>query len=97
MRKEGTLSHRFKGSKLHNEVRAKSGYIREVRTLSGYVTNPGTGRRVAFSVLVNNVPSGADVRAKEFHEAVVEAVDQWLYEHPKDGASTATVPVEAGR
>lgn len=75
---EGTLRKRFRGAKLKNEIRAKSGYIREVRTLSGYVTNIATGRRVAFSVLVNNVPGGADARAKEFHEDVVEVVDEWL-------------------
>lgn len=77
---EGTLRRRFRGSKLKNEIRAKSGYIREVRTLSGYVTHEASGQRIAFSVLVNNVPAGADQRAKEFHENVVEAVDQWLFE-----------------
>lgn len=77
---EGTLKKRFRGAKLKNEVRAKSGYIREVRTLSGFVTNLSTGRRIAFSVLVNNVPGGADARAKELHEKVVEIVDQWLAE-----------------
>ncbi len=85
---EGTLRKRFKGAKLHNEVRAKSGYIREVRTLSGYVTNAATGKRVAFSVLCDNLPSGTDQRAKEFHEQVVEAVDAWLYERCKDVPST---------
>ncbi len=85
---EGTLRKRFKGAKLHNEVRAKSGYIREVRTLSGYVTNAATGKRVAFSVLCDNLPSGTDQRAKEFHEQVVEAVDAWLYERCKDMPST---------
>lgn len=85
---EGTLRKRFKGSKLHNEVRAKSGYIREVRTLSGYVTNPATGKRAAFSVLCDNLPAGTDERAKEFHEQVVEAVDAWLYERCKQLPAT---------
>lgn len=75
---EGTLRKRFKGSKIRNEVRAKSGYIREVRTLSGYVTNLPTGRRIAFSILINDVPSGADARAKEAHEKIVEIVDDYL-------------------
>ncbi|MBY0312627.1 MAG: D-alanyl-D-alanine carboxypeptidase/D-alanyl-D-alanine-endopeptidase [Phycisphaerales bacterium] len=75
---EGTLRRRFKGSKLKCEVRAKSGYIREVRTLSGYVTNLETGKRAAFSVLVNEVPSGADARAKELHENIVELLDGYL-------------------
>lgn len=79
---EGTLKKRFKGAKLHNEVRAKSGYIRGVRTLSGLVTDPA-GKRIAFSVLVDNIPGGADAKAKEFHEAVVEAVDAYLFENGK--------------
>jgi D-alanyl-D-alanine carboxypeptidase/D-alanyl-D-alanine-endopeptidase (penicillin-binding protein 4) len=76
---EGTLKKRFKGVKLHNEVRAKSGFIRGVRTLSGYVTSSG-GQRIAFSVLVDNVPGDGDAKAKAFHEDVVEAIDQYLYE-----------------
>ncbi len=92
---EGTLRKRFKGAKLHNEVRAKSGYIREVRTLSGYVTNAATGNRVAFSVLCDNLPSGTDARAKEFHEQVVEAVDTWLYERCKQlpAATPTNTPI----
>jgi D-alanyl-D-alanine carboxypeptidase/D-alanyl-D-alanine-endopeptidase (penicillin-binding protein 4) len=86
---EGTLRKRFRGVKLHNEVRAKSGYIREVRTLSGYVSNTTTGRRIAFSVLVNNVPSGGDGSAKQFHEAVVEAVDDYLAEVSKATAGVS--------
>lgn len=88
---EGTLRKRFRGAKLKNEVRAKSGYIREVRTLSGYVTNPTSGRRVAFSVLVNNYPPGTDGRAKEFHEDVVEAVDAWLADKSKGAPANTTV------
>ncbi len=75
---EGTLRRRFRGSKLVSEVRAKSGYIRQVRTLSGYVTHAESGRQLAFSVLVNEVPAGADARAKELHENIVELVDAHL-------------------
>lgn len=67
-KEEGTVKNRFKGMKLTNEVRAKSGYIREVRTLSGLVSVvtesdalvPGREppRRLAFSILVNDIPSG---------------------------------------
>ena len=88
---EGTLKKRFHGKKLHNEVRAKSGYIREVRTLSGYVTNAASGKRIAFSILVDHLPSGTDARAKEFHEQVVEAVDTWLYDRCRGQTPTATV------
>lgn len=77
---EGTLRKRFRGDKLSCEVRGKSGYIREVRTLSGYVTEPRSGRRVAYSVLINDIPAGADAKSKEFHEDVVEIIDSYLAE-----------------
>lgn len=75
----GTLRNRFKDGKLKNEVRAKSGYIDGVRCLSGYVINPGTGRRVAFSVMVNDIKTDDQTRdALRLHEAVVKIADQWL-------------------
>lgn len=74
---EGTLKSRFLGDKLKNQVHAKSGFINGVRTLSGYVQSPSTGRRVAFSVMVNNV-NGTDGPAKELHEDIVKLADRWL-------------------
>lgn len=74
---EGTLKSRFLGDKLKNQVHAKSGFINGVRTLSGYVVSPTTGRQVAFSVMVNNV-NGTDGQAKELHEDVVKLADKWL-------------------
>lgn len=90
---EGTLEKRFKSRKPSNEVRGKSGYIRQVRTLSGYVTDPATGRRAAFSVLVNQIPNGADVRAKDFHEKVVLLIDDWM----KERSPAPSRPVESER
>ncbi|HYE02617.1 MAG TPA: D-alanyl-D-alanine carboxypeptidase/D-alanyl-D-alanine-endopeptidase [Phycisphaerales bacterium] len=76
---EGTLEQRFRKSRLACQVRAKSGYISGVRCLSGYVTDPSTGRRAAFAILVNEVPpSVAGATVKEFHENVVEIVDRWV-------------------
>lgn len=80
---EGTLKSRFDDRKVQGEIRAKSGFIRGVQCLSGYVTHPTTGRRVAFSILLNNVnekvPGGA---AKKFHEDVVDQIDRWLNRNP---------------
>lgn len=81
--KEGTVKRRFKKQQLTNEVRAKSGYIRNVRTLSGYVTHLTTGRRVAFSVLINDVPSNGDAKSKELHEQIVDIIDNWLASQEK--------------
>jgi len=82
---EGTLKSRFDDRKLTCELRAKSGFIRGVQCLSGYLTNPDSKRRVAFSILLNNVnekvPGGA---AKKFHEDIVEQVDRWMARNSND-------------
>lgn len=76
---QGTLKKRFADVKLKNELRAKSGYITGVRCLSGYVINRETGRRVAFSILVNNAEKDEEDRsALKLHEGVVQAIDKWL-------------------
>jgi D-alanyl-D-alanine carboxypeptidase/D-alanyl-D-alanine-endopeptidase (penicillin-binding protein 4) len=85
---EGTMRKRLIKVKLACEVRGKSGYIREVRTLSGYVTNRATGHRIAYSILVNEIPAGADLKSKEFHEDVVQIIDAYL------GAETGQGPVK---
>lgn len=76
---EGRLASRFKNERLKNEVRAKTGFIDGVSCLSGYVINPTTGRRIAFSVLVNDTnKGGGTARAREFHDEVVARIDRWL-------------------
>jgi serine-type D-Ala-D-Ala carboxypeptidase/endopeptidase (penicillin-binding protein 4) len=50
---DGTIANRMKGTKAENNVRAKTGYIGSVRSLSGYV-NTGDNEPVAFSMIVNN-------------------------------------------
>lgn len=76
---EGTLRRRFANARLTNELAAKSGYIRGVRCLSGYVIDERNGRRVAFSVLVNDAVTGEqDQAALQLHEDVVKLIDQWL-------------------
>jgi D-alanyl-D-alanine carboxypeptidase/D-alanyl-D-alanine-endopeptidase (penicillin-binding protein 4) len=81
--REGVVAKRFQGRKLDNEVRAKSGFINGVRSLSGYVTHTDTGRRVAFSVLINDVPGNMGAKAKDLHEDIVEVVDRWLSQREK--------------
>jgi D-alanyl-D-alanine carboxypeptidase/D-alanyl-D-alanine-endopeptidase (penicillin-binding protein 4) len=54
--KSGTLSRRLKGSTTYGKVRAKTGTLRGVRALSGYVNNPSHGL-LAFSILANQPPS----------------------------------------
>ncbi len=81
--KDGTLARRFRNTDLLNTVQAKSGYIRGVSCLSGYITDPRNGHRLAFSILVNDIPQQKVpiARVKEFHEAVVRIADGWLSEN----------------
>ncbi len=50
---DGTLRSRFKGSAAFQNVRAKTGTLRHVNTLSGYVTTKA-GEALAFSFMLNN-------------------------------------------
>jgi len=80
---EGTLERRFRNNRPKNELRGKSGYIRNVRCLSGYVIDE-KGRAVAFSILANDVPAGEeDQAALQLHEQVVSLIDGYLN---RDGA-----------
>jgi len=50
----GTLKKIGKGTKLENNMRAKSGSMKRVLCYSGYIRNPETGKEYSFSVMVNN-------------------------------------------
>ncbi len=77
--KDGSLRSRFSKDRLRTEIRAKTGYIKNVSCLSGVITEPSTGARVVFSILVNDFPAKAGVRgAKDFHEDVVLLGSDWL-------------------
>ncbi len=55
---DGTLRHRLREESTQGNVRAKTGTLRNVTALSGYLTT-ASGRRVAFSVLFNDTPRRA--------------------------------------
>jgi D-alanyl-D-alanine carboxypeptidase/D-alanyl-D-alanine-endopeptidase (penicillin-binding protein 4) len=59
---DGTLRTRFRGTPAENNLRAKTGTLSSANSLSGYVRD-AAGEELAFSIMVNNYPEDADVRA----------------------------------
>ncbi len=68
---DGSLARRFQGEAL-GKVRAKTGTLNEVTALSGY-TQTRSGRRVAFSILLNDTPTRA-WRLRPQQDAIAEAI-----------------------
>lgn len=68
--KDGTMRRRYASPALRNRLRGKTGTIRGVRTLAGYVTR-ADGTTLAFALLVNG--SGPSSLPTRVAEALVEA------------------------
>ena len=66
----GTLRRRYASGDARGNVRAKTGYIRRVRTLSGYV-DAANGRTVVFALMCNGY-SVSTRRVNRAQDAVVE-------------------------
>ncbi len=61
--RDGSLHKRMRGTAAEGRVYGKTGYIRGVTALSGYVYAAG-GRVIAYSILMNNLPSGSLWKAR---------------------------------
>jgi D-alanyl-D-alanine carboxypeptidase/D-alanyl-D-alanine-endopeptidase (penicillin-binding protein 4) len=58
---DGTLRTRMRGTPAANNLRAKTGTISGVASLSGYVTS-AAGERLVFSIILNNYPEESSSR-----------------------------------
>ena len=67
---DGTLKHRMRGTRAEGNLRAKTGSLRSVSSLSGYVISSG-GERLAFSILLNDyVPESGQPSARDEVDAI---------------------------
>ncbi|MFY0682917.1 MAG: D-alanyl-D-alanine carboxypeptidase/D-alanyl-D-alanine-endopeptidase [Balneola sp.] len=67
---DGSIGHRFKGTELYNNVRAKTGYVGGVRTLSGYMTT-SSGKKITFSLATNHF-AGKVSPVDNSHQQILE-------------------------
>jgi len=67
---DGTLKRRFKGSTLTGNAHLKTGTLRDVSALAGYV-DTASGRRVSFVMLVNHANASRS-------EAAQRALLEWV-------------------
>ncbi len=71
---DGTLERRFPNSDLRGRVFGKSGFVRGVSSLSGFL-EARDGNWYAFSILMNGIPELSNSAVKPLQEAIVRAVD----------------------
>ena len=71
---DGTLEHRFANSDLRGRVFGKSGFVKGVSSLSGFL-EAKDGNWYAFSILMNGIPELSNSAIKPLQEAIVRAVD----------------------
>lgn len=69
---DGTLEGRFVNTPLKGKMWAKTGTLKEVNTLTGYMT-AASGKTVAFSILVNGRRPGSEAEAQAV-DRIAEAI-----------------------
>lgn len=71
---DGTLSRRMRGTAAENNIRAKTGSVTGISSLSGYVT-ARNGHQLIFSIMNQNVNNAID--AKSFENKVCILLSNW--------------------
>lgn len=72
---DGTLEDRFESSPLKGKVRAKTGHLNGVNSLSGYLPTENGGM-IAFSMIFNNFP-GINPSVEMVEENILEAAAKY--------------------
>lgn len=85
----GTLAKWFAAGTPQNEVSAKSGYLRGVTALSGYVRDPQSGRTAIVVTIANEWPGNVALsKVRAAQEAVFLEADEWV----SAGALSEVIP-----
>ncbi|HVK88013.1 MAG TPA: D-alanyl-D-alanine carboxypeptidase/D-alanyl-D-alanine-endopeptidase [Kofleriaceae bacterium] len=74
---DGTLGRRWYGQPARGRVRAKTGTLDKVITLSGYVA-VDSKRPIAFAILVNDIPAGQRAAARATIDDMVNVIAAYL-------------------
>lgn len=91
----GTLRDRFRNSPERGKVRAKTGTLRDVTALSGWV--PGVdGRPLAFSFLLNTGERRVGPGDLALQERIVEAIASYPQQPPTESLAPRPVAGKAG-
>lgn len=69
----GTLRNRFLNTPAEGQVRAKTGTLRGVRALSGYLENPTYGT-IAFSIVINQPGQSGQVMTQAIDQIVKQTI-----------------------
>jgi D-alanyl-D-alanine carboxypeptidase/D-alanyl-D-alanine-endopeptidase (penicillin-binding protein 4) len=85
---DGTLKSRFSNLAAGRTLQAKTGTLRDVVALSGFVSGPEQRHPVAFSLIVSHV-NGKTLPARKRIDAMIERIASELL---RDGAAPPTLP-----
>ena len=72
--KEGTVKVMCKNTSAENNLRAKSGSLRNVRSYAGYVKSK-SGRELAFCIMTNNFTCSSSKARKKLEKVLISLAD----------------------